>query len=130
MPAPVWPTVTLLAADDVAPGCVYLLCTSLPLCFCLVVGRVHGQCSEEEIRELEAAAIQRQLEDQRLQLEAEKRERAKEERKARLTGGAETIQEARKRKADVKRLKMLVLTGSVEDASRAMKDMRGGKERR
>ena len=79
---------------------------------------------------MEAATIQRQLEDQRLQLEAEKRERAKEERKARLTGGAETIQEARKRKADVKRLKMLVLTGSVEDASRAMKDMKGGKERR
>jgi hypothetical protein len=88
-----------------------------------------GTGSDDETRELEAAAIAKRFEAQRVQLQEEKRAQAKEDKIARLTGGRETIAEARKRKADVKRLKMLVLTGQVDDAARAIRtlSLRDGK---
>ena len=80
-------------------------------------------CRDDELRSIEATAIARQLERQQLQLLEEKRQQKLFEEQERLATGKALLREARSRKEEIKRLKMLVLTGAVSDASATVKSL-------
>ena len=61
------------------------------------------------------------MEQQQLQFLEEKRQQQESEKKERLQTGKALLREARLRKEEIKRLKMMVLSGSVADPSLSVK---------